>query len=122
ILLDSETALILKEQHAQQLERERKKAVPLDPSPPERVANALHGFEAGENDAWVRLCWELSLPDEAIHYSWNFENVTKFPGWQRATPTEQSGILRCAEAWLKNERLTREEIFPAGNSISYQYA
>ncbi|SCX37435.1 NACHT domain-containing NTPase [Nitrosospira sp. Nsp1] len=122
ILLDSETALILKEQHAQQLERERKKVVPLDPPPPGRVTEALHEFEAGKNDAWMRLWWEMSLPDDAIHYSWNFENITKFPGWQRATSTERSSILRCAEAWLRNECLTQEEIFPPDNSISYSYA
>ncbi len=121
IWLDSETAQTLKKQHAQQLKRKREKPAPLNPPPPARVAEALQEFKAGESDSWVWLWQELSLPDGAVSYSWNFDNVTKFPGWHRATPSEQSSILRCAEAWLINNRLTQEDIFLPDNQTSYQH-
>lgn len=119
--LDSETAHLLKEQHAQQMEWKQKRCLPLDPPPPVRVEEALHEFDAGRNDAWMRLWQELSLSDEATGYHWNFDNVTKFPGWLRATPLEQTRIVCCAEEWVLKEPLTQEEIFRADNSTSYRH-
>jgi len=69
----------------------------------------------------MRLWQELSLPDDATNYPWSVENVTKSPGWQRATPLERSSILRCAEAWLINERLAQEDIFLPDNSTGYKH-
>jgi hypothetical protein len=119
ILLDSEAAWALKEQHVRQQERKLNKPPLLDPPPTVRVAEALQEFKDGKKDSWWRLWRELSLPDEAVSYPWSTDNVTKLPGWQRAEPAERSGILRCADAWLIDERLTQADIFLPNNSFTY---
>lgn len=121
ILLDSEYARTLKEQHVQHQERKRNKQPLLDPAPSVRVTEALQEFEDGKGDSWWRLWNELTLPDEAVRYSWSTVNVTKLPGWQRAEPKERSRILSCAEAWLINKCLTQEDINLPNNSVSYRH-
>lgn len=121
ILLESEYASELREQHAQELKRQLKKPVPLEPHPAIRVTEALEAFDKGKRDTWWQLWQELSLPDGAVRYQWNFDIITTLPGWQRATPPERSRILHCAEAWLENERLASEEIFLADGSLSYRH-
>lgn len=121
MFLDSEIAQKLKAQHIRQQERKRNIPTLLNPSPSARVTEALQEFDDGKVDAWMRLWDELSLPDDATEYPWGVESVTKFPGWQRATPLERARILRCAEAWLANERLAQEDIYRPDNSTSYRH-
>lgn len=117
ILLDSETARTLKEQHVRQQIRKQNKPPLLNPAPSVRVTEALREFENGKNDSWWRLCDELSLPDTATGYQWSTEEVIKLPGWQRADPLERSTILSCAEAWLINKCFPQEDIFLPNNEI-----
>lgn len=119
IWLDSDTARRQKQAYAEQISWKQKKTIPLNPPPSVRLKEALHEFEGCGNGDWIRLWQKLFLSEEAVGYSWNFENITKSLGWQRATPVERDNILRCAEAWLRKERLTREEIFPCDNSTTY---
>jgi len=121
ILLESETALTLKGQYIQRLEWKRERPLPLDPPPSVRVEEALQEFASGKNDAWMRLWQELSLPDDATHYSWSFDSITKSPGWQRVTQLERLRILACAKEWIKTQRLTQSDIFQPDNSISYRH-
>lgn len=121
ILLDSEIARTLKEQHVQREERKRNKPPLLDPPPSVRVAEALLEFKNGKNDSWWRLWNELSLPDDATDYSWNTANVTKSPGWQRAGCEEKAEILDCAKVWLANKCLTQEDIFLPDNRVSSKH-
>lgn len=122
IILDSEIAHTLKEQHDQQLAWKNKRPPPLSPPPPVRIEQALHEFEAGKKDAWMRLWQELSLPDEATCYRWSCDSITKSPGWQRATSLERARIMKCAETWVMAESLAQNDIFRPDNSISYLHS
>lgn len=121
IWLDSEDARVSKERHLRQIERKRKVPPPLNPSPSVRVENALLEFESGKNDAWKLLCWELSLPDGATRYPMDIKEVTELPGWKRVTPHDHLRILACAEAWLKNESLSQEDIYLPNNQTGYRH-
>lgn len=122
IWLDSEDARVSKERHLRQINRKSNIPLPLDPPPPVRIEEALWEFESGRNDSWMELWQELFLSDDAINYSWNFDNISKSRGWQRATSRDRSRILACAKAWLEDERITSQDIFPHDRSVNNLYA
>ncbi|NOX75198.1 MAG: hypothetical protein GXP17_00955, partial [Gammaproteobacteria bacterium] len=121
IELDSEAARVCKDLYAKQSAWRKKRSRLLDPPPSVRVEQALQEFESGKNTAWMCLWKELSLPDEAIRYPWKFDNITKLPGWLRATCLERTHIVRCAETWVMESPLSQKDIscFDNRNSNSH---
>ncbi|GAB5606486.1 NACHT domain-containing protein [Sideroxyarcus sp. TK5] len=119
--LDSDDARIFREQLLRQNNWRSKTPLPLDPPAPVRVEEALLEFESGRNDSWMKLWQELFLPDDAINYSWSFDNVSKSRGWQRATSRDRSRILACAKSWL-DERKTSEDLISHDRSVNYLHA
>jgi len=118
IELDSEAARVCKDLYAKQSAWRKKRSRLLDPPPSVRVEQALQEFESRKNTAWMCLWKELSLPDEAIRYPGKFDNVTKLPGWLRATCSERTRIVRCAETWVMKSPLSQEDIFCFDNRSS----
>jgi hypothetical protein len=120
--LDSESARQSRKQHEELQKYKRDKPLPLNPPPLVRIENALREFESGKSGNWMQLWQELFLPDDATEYPWNFGNVSKSPGWLRATSQDQSRILLCAATWLASTHLTHAEIFRPDSSTSYSHA
>lgn len=121
IYLDSDMANRLKSQHDRQAKWKTERPKLLAPSPLVRVGQALQKFESGKNDAWMSLWQELSLPDDATGYQFDFNGITKYPGWQQAGASERTRIVHCAKAWVMKVPLAQEDMFRTDNSISYRH-
>jgi hypothetical protein len=105
IMLDSETARILR----QSLEYEKKPPRKLlDPTPAARVEQTLSKIEAGETNEWISLVQLLIFkPDSNSCYHPDGANLTNLAGWQSATSTREIASFRqLPGAWRAANRTT----------------
>lgn len=91
----------LKEQQLSELHSDQ---FPLiQPSPKERVINALNAFEAGSLEAWSSLCLEMTLLPRSQHYDIHQRmqpDITVLPGWQEADNETKLRIIEVAKKYI----------------------
>jgi hypothetical protein len=101
VLLDSPTALRMREHHQLTIETENNGPPPVDPPPADRVRMDLERFEAGDLRAWWMLNLDLTLSLTSTHYDQFQCRITKMPGWMAADEPTRGQILRAAKTFLE---------------------
>jgi predicted NACHT family NTPase len=95
ILLDSDLAKSLKEEH--RLQQEWKTPKLLDPPPSELVKKNLENVEDGNVASWVELASNIRLEPTSTHYPFDpLLDLTQAPGWNAADSATQERIVKAA--------------------------
>jgi len=101
--LDSDEASELKRRFAERqkwLNREEKKPR-LEPPPDIRIRMLLEKFEAGDINAWWRLCREMTLAPNSTHYGDEYKaDLTRYPGWLAADEATKQRIINAAQEYI----------------------
>lgn len=80
----------------------------LDPSPRDRVLNALGLCETKNTRYFAALCSELTLEPTSTHYEGGERFLTRTPGWKEADPETHNRIVEVAKMYLSTEGIASE--------------
>ena len=80
----------------------------LDPSPRDRVLNALNMCENEDIRHFQRLCRELTLEPTSTHYGVRERFLTTTPGWRDAAPETRDRLVKAAKAYLSMDDLAAD--------------
>lgn len=80
----------------------------LDPSPHDRVVNALDVCENKDIRHFRLLCRELTLEPTSTRYEVGERFLTTTPGWRDAAPEVRDRIVKAAKAYLSMDGLVAE--------------
>jgi len=83
--------------------RRAQKGSVLDPTPTERVLNALTRSEQGEVDAWVLVVQELTLKEGTLSYgNYHEASILTMPGWLASDASTRQRIVEAANRYLES--------------------
>lgn len=90
-----------KNAEARQFAESRRQKQHFDPPLDEQIETSLVMLEERGLDAWIRLNYLLAFePDGALGVTQSHDDLTKFPGWKRASNQTQARLLNGARAFL----------------------
>ena len=86
----------------------QRESLTLDPSPRDRVLQALRLAETKDIRHFRTLCRELTLEPTSTHYGGGERFLTKTPGWQEADEETRIRIVDVAKEYLSVEGIAAE--------------
>ena len=99
--LASDEATALRNAWRLRIDRSRQReSLPLDPSPSDRVLQALRLAETKDIRHFRTVCRELTLEPTSTHYGGGERFLTKTPGWREAGEKTRLRIVEVANAYL----------------------